>query len=448
MNIIKKICGLVVGCSMATGVMAQQDLTLYFMNNVMQSSEVNVVANPDSTQIFSLGLPGISSTFLNVANNGFVMSDLIKKRADDSLYLDFQNVFSKMKDLNSFSVTAHTDLLSLRIKAGKNLFIFNITDKVNVELDYPKSLFELLYYGNGNYVGETVNVTGLGINETHYREYALGWNRTFGNFTVGVRPKVLFGKSNIYTETSNISLYTDPNNYDLTLSSAFMVHTAGIPQGGFDPVYYMFSTQNMGWAVDLGTSYHLNDKASFSASVQDIGAIKWKDGLTDYSMKASTFTYKGVDVAEMSDFATNLVDSLKNTYKVTTDTSAASYTTKLPTKINLSASYDITPHNTFSLLLKGTSTTSGFTPSYTLGYVHQFGRIWNVGLSYSVMNKTYNNVGVCSSLKLGPFQFYTVTDNVVAYFLPEKAKSINLRFGMNIVVYQRKHTVVPDKPKF
>lgn len=465
MNLRKQICGLIAGCSMATVTMAQQDLTLYFMNNLQQSSHVNVVASPDTTQLFSLGLPVLSNTFISVGHNGFVVSDLIKQRADDSLYLDIENAFTKMKDLNSISANVETDLLSLRLRKGKNLFSFNVTDKINVEFDYPKSLFELVYYGNGNYLGETVNITGLGINAMHYREWALGWNRTFGNITVGARPKLLFGKSNVWTENSNVSIYTDASNYNLTLSSSFLIHTAGLPDisldsasiedgtimQGFDPVYYMFSASNIGWGLDLGTSYHLTDKAVFSASVTDIGAIRWKNNLTDFRQDGGTFTFQGVNIDELmndSTFAERMIDSLKNTFKPEIDTNASAYTTKLNTKFNLSASYNLNAKNTVSALFKGTSTNTGFRPSFTLGYVHQFGRIWNVGLSYSIMNNTYNNVGVASALKLGPFQFFMVTDNVVAYFLPEKAKSVNLRFGMNIVTYQRKHVSVPDKPKF
>lgn len=454
MNLRKKIYSLAAGCSMATITMAQQDLTLYFMNNMMQSSEVNVLASPDSNQLFSLGLPGISSTYLSLVHDGFVYKDLVKRRSDDSLYLDIENAFSKMKDVNTVAVSVQTDLLSMRLKAGKNLFSFNITDKINVGLDYPRSLFELAFYGNGNYVGETVNITGLGINAMYYREVAVGWSRAFGDVTVGVRPKVLFGLTNIWTETSNVSLYTDPNNYDLTLSSAFLIHTAGIPMGSdFDLVNYMFSTKNMGAAIDLGASYHITDKAWVSTSVNDIGAIQWKSAVTDYKQEGASFTYSGVDLNELmsgdsSTFLTDLLDSVGRTFVSETDSNAPNYTTVLPMKINLSASYNITPKNTVSILVKGETASTGFKPSFTLGYVKQFGRVWNVGLSYSIKNNTYNNLGLASSLKLGNFQFNLISDNVLAYVMPGSAKGLDVRMGMNFVVYQKKHVKVPDKPDF
>lgn len=463
MNFRKTIYSLAAGCSMATMTMAQQDLTLFMMHNMMQSSEVNVLATPDSNQIFSLGLPGISATSLSVTHDGFVYNDLINRRADDSLELDLENVFSKMKDINTIGVNFQTDLLSMRLKAGKNLFSFNITEKINVGLDYPKSLFELLYYGNGSFVGETVNITGLGINAMYYREVAVGWNRSFGNILVGVRPKLLFGISNVWTETSNISLYTDANNYDLTLSTAFLIHSAGVPltadtsgfglSSDFDLVNFMFNNKNLGGAVDLGVAYHLTDKAIVSAAVNDIGAISWKSNITDFKQEGASFTYSGVDLSELvsgdsSNFAKELVDSITGTFVAEMDTNASSYTTVLPMKINLSASYNITPKNTVSVLLRGVTAETGFKPSFTLGYVKQFGRVWNVGLSYSIKDNTYNNLGFASVLKLGNVQFNLITDNVLAYFMPASAKGVDLRFGFNIMVYQRKHTKVPDKPDF
>ncbi|MCT4603808.1 MAG: hypothetical protein N4A59_13035, partial [Marinifilum sp.] len=48
-------------------------------------------------------------------------------------------------------------------------------------------------------------------------------------------------------------------------------------------------------------------------------------------------------------------------------------------------------------------------------------------------NNSYNNIGFGLTAKLGPLQFYTVTDNVMAAIKPNSMQTANIRFGFNLL---------------
>ena len=63
-------------------------------------------------------------------------------------------------------------------------------------------------------------------------------------------------------------------------------------------------------------------------------------------------------------------------------------------------------------------------------------------LSWSIMNRTFNNFGIGLSFNPGPFNLYIISDNIPLTFaveqssgapIPYKARTANIRFGINFV---------------
>jgi hypothetical protein len=67
--------------------------------------------------------------------------------------------------------------------------------------------------------------------------------------------------------------------------------------------------------------------------------------------------------------------------------------------------------------------------------------------SYSVMNRAYNNLGFGMGLRLGPLQFYTVTDVASLGLWPDNTKAVNLRLGLNFMIgNNRMKKILSDEP--
>jgi outer membrane protein OmpA-like peptidoglycan-associated protein len=418
---------------------AQQNLTLYNMEMVPQRLYANPAFIP-SNKIY-IGLPILSSEYINFSNSGFKYSDLIRHRGD-SLYVDYNNMLSKLSKNNYISAAIQPDLLSFGFKIKeKNYFSFNITEKVNFRFRYPKNFMELIWKGNGGLLGEEVKLN-FGVNFTHYREYGIGYAREINDkLTVGGKVKYLYGMENVWTERSDISLTTDPNYYAVTAKSDIKINTSGLDTSSFNNVNvknYLFKKKNNGFGIDLGGVYKFNDKLTLSASVIDLGFIKWKDAVNNYQSRDpnASFTYEGMDINQLvnSDSTNNpakkMTDSLAKIFKI--DTVHNSYTTHLSSQIYIGGNYKLAEKINVGALLYGQVFDKVIHPALALSYNQKVGNWLNFSLSYSMYNRSYNNVGLGLALGNGPVQFYMISDNVLGAFFPQNTKNLHLNFGLNL----------------
>lgn len=414
---------------------AQQNFTLYNMGMVPQRMYMNPALVHSNK--FYIGLPVISSVYFNFSNSGFKYSDLIRHNGD-SLYVDFDNMLGKLSDKNYISTAVNIDLLSFGFRVKKNYFSFNATEKINFRFRYPKKFMEFAWKGNGAMLGEDVNFD-FGINGTHYREYGLGYAREINEkLTVGGKLKYLYGMENVWTEDFDVSLTTDPNSYAITAQSNIKINVSGIDSIGKGSVSdYLFKRKNKGFGIDLGGVYKLNEKLSLSASIIDLGFIRWKDNVSNYqsSNTDASYTYEGVDLNQLlNDTSENkfgaLIDSVVNTFKL--DTVHNSYSTRLSTQFYMGGNYNLTKKINVGALLYGQVFDKSIHPGLALSYNQRIANWFSFSLSYSMYNRSYNNAGLGLCFGNGPVQFYMVSDNLLGAVFPQNTKNLHLNFGLNL----------------
>ena len=122
----------------------------------------------------------------------------------------------------------------------------------------------------------------------------------------GIRAKLLFGKANIYSGKSEVSLYTDPNTFDLHVEGDVNLNTSfpmtitqdsqgkisGSETGDIDVVSFLMNGKNKGFALDLGWIHKYSENITFSASLLDLGFIRWKSDVNNIQISGS-FDYTG-----------------------------------------------------------------------------------------------------------------------------------------------------------
>ncbi len=421
-------------------IFSQQNLTLYNMEVVPQRMYANPAFFPSYSKV-NIGLPMLSSQYFNFSNSGFKYSDLVKHRSDDSLYIDYDNMLSKLKSNNYLTTAYQPDLLSFGFAIQKNYFSFNMTEKMNIRFRYPKGFMEFIGKGNGGMLGEQVNFN-FGIDAIHYREYGFGYSRKINDkLTIGGKFKYLYGMENIWTEKSDISLTTNPNDFAITAQANLKINTSidtSFGGNGFSAGKYAFGKKNRGMGIDLGGVYKLNKKFTFSGSLIDLGFIKWKQDVTTYQSANpdAKFTFKGLDMNQLIN-----TDSSKNPTKIVTDsiikifkidTIHTSYTTKLSSQLYLGANYNFTEKINTGVLFYGQFFDKKIHPALALSFNQRLGRWLNYSISYSMYNRSYNNFGLGLGLNLGPIQLYMVSDNVLGAIFPQNTKNIHLHFGVNL----------------
>jgi hypothetical protein len=118
---------------------AQTDLTLYNMNRTPQSMYQNPALSPPTK--VNIGLPVLSSIYLQGINSGFAWKNLVQLGSDDSLTLNVDNMLDKLAAKNLLALNFNTDLLSFGFRSGKSYFSLNATTKSYMRFTYPKDFW-------------------------------------------------------------------------------------------------------------------------------------------------------------------------------------------------------------------------------------------------------------------------------------------------------------------
>jgi hypothetical protein len=427
------------------------------MQNVPQSNQLNPAFQPEC-KVY-VGFPALNSIYFNYSNSSFAYKDVITDGTGirtDSLVVNVNRFHDALKTTNYISQQFELTLFALGIRAKNYYFTLDVIGKEDFRFNFDKEMITFLKDGNSNYKGKTSNWGGLGLNANAYHEIALGVSKKINSkWTVGVKGKILFGIANIHMEESEMSVSTSVSgdqgilNSKHRLRASLPIDEIGYDEDGFvDDVNFeefneefFLNTDNKGFAIDLGATYKMDEKITLYASVLDIGAINWKSNGYEFTQEGE-FTWNGADWSqsgnsndpnyrEIEDVFEDLTDSITNEFRIRDK--IGSYSIGLPTKIYVGGTYQV--HNKVNLgALSRTEIFNGkVQSSLTLSANARFFRNLSTSLSYTAVNNSYNNIGFGLTAKLGPLQFYTVTDNVMAAIKPNSMQTANIRFGFNLL---------------
>jgi hypothetical protein len=447
---------------------AQNSNVMYYMN-LPQNHLLNPALRPSNS--FYLGLPAITGININFNNNFIGFSDVFMKgQSSDSVFTflhpDFkiEDFIKKLKNINYIAPDINIQLFGLGFSAGRDLYIFfDIFDRIDTKVSLPGDLLKLGLQGNQQFLGKKIDLSGLGIGAKYFREYGLGFSKEFTNkLRIGAKAKLLFGIACVNVDNKSLSLtvnddYSHTINADVSVNISGPVNMTLNPDNTIGDVTvneindvqgFLLNSKNMGLGIDLGAVYEVSNKLLVSASLIDFGYIKWKSNLQNLNAK-SEFVFSGFNIEDIAngtktfdELATEMADSLKNSFKISQQNN--SFTTFLPTGINLGASYNLTKNISLGILSHSVITSGQFRESFTLSANANLGNALSTSFSYTAANHSYDNLGIGIAFRLGFLQFYTIADKIPLMYnkilidnsqsilLPNSWNILNFRIGMNL----------------
>ena len=408
-------------------VSAQQEFTLHFNRGMVQSTFTNPAFMTRHKVVVTL-----PSVIYNYGNNAFSYKDLIKRDpSDDSTYLDFDNVISKMADKNVLQVQSYMDWISIYVSFEKWQFSYNTSTKLDIKFLYTKDMMDLLWNGNRQFIGQTVEI-GPGLNAQFYKEHGFRVARKFNKLDLGLRFKLLNGSANVYSVKNSMQLITGRENYSSTLSTDYEIREAGTQDLDAGDFFPFRSSPNRGYGFDLGAVYRFNEKWEVTASVIDLGRIKWTDDVRIHKSNGD-FTFKGVDLSQYTSNGTfdltALEDSLEDLYFKTEE--GESYISNLVPKTYFSTTFHPDEKTSFGALLQ-MEYLNGIHPGIGLYAGREFADFFTFGLSYAYKNRRFDNVGFNLNVGMPAFTLYMVTDNLFSFVNPGYGKNVTFRYGINV----------------
>jgi hypothetical protein len=200
--------------------------------------------------------------------------------------------------------------------------------------------------------------------------------------------------------------------------------------------------------IDFGAEYDLTEKISLSASITDLGFIRWKKDITN--LKADNeFKFSGLNMSDyfsgdktLSEIGSDILDSLTNRF--TLSNTKQPFTTYLPFGVSIGGSYNINKKLSVGLLSYSRFAGKQIREAVTVSANLNISNAFSASLGYTAENYRYDNLGAGISFRAGVTQFYLISDRIPVEWnkiksdkstilLPANWNTINFRIGMNLV---------------
>lgn len=236
------------------------------------------------------------STFLYPTGDGNLTTFL-------SSSVSAEDFLSRISSDNPLNVNADLSLISLGFNAGKSFNTLDLSLKADVRADIPGALFSWAkQYGN------SLDMSNFSLKADARLELSYGFSYEIGEWLrFGFKIKALAGlaKANYSMDKLALTMQDDVWRVESFGNGYFGVPGIGLATengeiSGLDIPHYndiidsALKFRNMGAAVDLGISMDLVKYLTVSASVTDLGFIKWND-LTALGSQEGVVEYKGFE---------------------------------------------------------------------------------------------------------------------------------------------------------
>ena len=485
-----------VGCLlMCTSVMsAQQVNTLYFLENAPMRHTINPAFQPVSK--FYLTLPIIGYTSVWAGTNGWTMSDFIFKGPDGNTITPLHPADTTANWLDkrpkTFAVDADlsTNLFGFGFRIKKNGYLhINMTERVMAEAHVSSSIFGLNDLSSG-----AVGPMNLGVNAWGYTEYALGYSHKITRqWTVGGKIKVLLGNANVNMNVNDLKFSSSLDSLQVTangiIRAAAPLNWRSLPTNPSELANYdiaelfsnvtnvspsqvvkeMFNPAGVGAAFDLGVTYKPIEHLQISASVTDLGFMRWHRLASAEFSVDTTFTgvdlnygdYGSINHFDSDNLKSDVQDQLTgyaNAIHVSKIEKEFPYLNMLTANLNVGIDANFWKNRVgIGVYSRTRFYNSHITEEVTFGAAFRPVNWFNLAASYSFINGKWSNVG--AGLSIAPYDgimLTVATDYIPTTYakaaldgtnvsLPYKTAGVNVMVGLAIVVGTNNRNKDKDK---
>ena len=445
----------------ALTVQAQLELTQYNMRLIQPAGFSNASFTPSCN--VTVGGILFGNTSFGLYNTGISRNTFYSLiEGGDRL----ERALNSMEDVNEMSLNFRKDIIHFGFRVKENhYFGLNASVRSNTNVFFPRDLFTLIFVGNAaapgdegisvpeqyQLLGKRASLDGTGVDHSTFAEIGLQYAVKLMDeqqLELGVRPKMLVGLANIQTVSSQVGLTTDATTFNMTLDGGYSVNTSiSVDDSGN---FVNPGMSNLGFGVDLGATFRATEKIEFSAALNDLGYINWKTIARNYNAVDGRFDYYGfqldgsiLDVNASIDsivngFGNRVGDSLLRQFGPDT-LDLASYRTNLPTNLNLAGNYHFTDRHSLGAVFNLRKPNDKVRSAFSLQYTYSADEKYSFHANYSIYNRSFVNLGLGASVRLGPIQVFAMTDNIIGtanflfpfYFLPWGTKNRHVQAGLN-----------------
>lgn len=420
---------------------AQNMQVLYGMDRLYQGSYLNPAYIPNNRVVVSM-----PSFYNNLSINGPSYSDVVKNNGIEN-YIDINSLLSNLEPTNYLREDMEIQTLGLCLSLGPLGVQAYHKVRFNAFLAYPEELPSLIWEGNAQYLGESVNIGSEFL--LHSRsEFGLGASLKLGGLTVGARAKYLNGIGHLSTNRNELEVLTNENDYSVELGADYQINSSNsLTYNSLNDLDLNFSigdinwnelfTKNNGISFDIGAQLELGN-FEFSAALNDLGYVDFDADVRNYT-SSGDFSYEGLDISNVLSGQdvelAGIVDTLSNLLSFEENNNGFRYV--IPSSQYLMLKYKLADNWDFGISYFHESFRAAPVNGVSVSAGAGIGNIFRLRGAYTVRNDNYSNLGLGISAKLAFLELFVLTDNVLVVSDPLGAQDFNILAGLNFAIARK-----------
>lgn len=345
---------------------------------------------------------------------------------------EVNDIVDNLEEDNRFGVGQDFLVLGFGLKTNirKKPFVwsFTVSDRLNANSHIPKEFVQLVWQGNKQFEGETLNLSNTSVIGLYFREFSLGvasdlakWGEW--NFRGGMRLNYYQGISGIDQSHKQSFFTTEVGAERIIMDYDFEFYHTGLEE------FNLFNINGHGFGMNLGTSFSYKDKLNLDLGITDIGFIQFNKDVTRVEGK-NDFTFSGFDETAIID-PTAFLDSLEAIFTPLKDSLGNnSFRMPIGTRLSFMASWmfgkatkNNGPRQLSFYYTQGFSENPGVTtnPMFTLALHRRILKHMVIGLSTSYGGFGAFALGGLVGAQFKNFRFSVQSDNFTGLILQDTA---------------------------
>lgn len=466
-------------------VMGQVATSLYFMDNLPQSSILNPAFDPNYS--FYFGLPVVNNT--NISLTSDIGLEEVYKNGEffwnsEAAFNSFVNELPKTSYL---AMEFNASVFNLGFATGDAGYLhFSFTNRFDMTIGIPQDFFRL----NDLTIGH--DLSGFELQARLYNEYAIGYSHAINDkLVLGAKVKFLAGLANGSITFDQLQLNTNADEWEVKVAGSadfsgpvdFDTDENGFPEGydltldESNPTelldYAIKSYTNPGLGVDLGIEYQVIPRLKLSASIIDLGKINWRREVTNINMEgeyafggfSDLITTDGDGIVGIDEDAMDqLQDTIKSSLSAT-ETSNEFSNTLFP-KAFVGLEYELTQSLSVGALYKARFIREEVRQNIYFNANANLKHFLTLGANYNYGIDSQSSYGGVIGFRLSPFYIYFAADVLPGYAAdgskfvdgngeslelpvsaPADLSAMNFQFGVNLVLGERRRALAKKAKK-
>ncbi len=419
--------------------------------------------------------------------NALTMSDVIFKQDGTTMWAlnpnskkDLMDAF-KRNNLARFDVNTALLGFGFRLKNEGYLHI-NLDLHADAGLGLPKGLFQFVLGGGmTDLTGKnTFDLSGLGMQGQAYVQLGVGYSKQqTDEWTWGLKVKAIEGVAYAGMRNKDLKLEASPEQWAIAGSGKLRVaaplstfptslnpdslkdwmdNGEKFPSDLKQIIKTVLTPSGVGLGFDLGATYQPHEMVKISFALTDVGAIYWMrgrqynyavnmmyDGIGEFNAKDYMDSEGNFDTNAVSDTVMNRLQDIYMHGFSSDNALKKGFFTPLTGKLNVGVDGYFC-NNIIGVGLYSSTMlyNSKLYEELTLGAALRPCTWFNFGVSYSMINGKWGNLGAALGLRGGPIAFTFAMDYVPVSWaklpmdektipLPYKTAGVNMGMGLNIV---------------